>query len=244
MTFHGNQHTAPKYTYQDIVDAAETLGDELGRPPTTSEFDDDDRFPSLGTIYQHSDDGWLGVLRDAGLEETQVRGYGPKKKPRMCNDLVGASIIVETPYLTHRQYDNLGVYPTSVVKEYFGSWSEACDAAGVQAGKKHGTVCEGPNGERLESHHEKRVAVALSEHDIEYIPHPSISNTDWVADFYLPKIDLWVEVDGYVAGTRPNASGFAAKVEHLETTGEDFLIVDSDEELLAALKSEAESFSW
>lgn len=90
---------------------------ELGRSPTTAEAANDDRFPCLATIYKYADDGWLSVLEDADLDRTQVRGYGSDERSRMRRDLYGAFRVVDTPSLTHRQYDDLGTYPTSVVKD-------------------------------------------------------------------------------------------------------------------------------
>lgn len=237
--FYGNQHTPNQreWSHERLVDATRELGEELGRPPTTREAVDDDRFPSLSTIYRYAEGGWLGVLDDAGLERTQVRGYGADETPRMCRDLRGAFLLVETPHLTHRQYDDLGMYPTSVVKVQFGSWANACDAAGISAGTKHGTTCDGPKGEQLESHLERAVAIALVEHGVDYVAHPPIPGTNWTADFYLPEYDLWVEVDGYIAGSRPNARGFKQKLAHFETVGADVVVVETAREMVDALQA-------
>jgi hypothetical protein len=237
MPFYGNQYTGSmkSYSHEQLVDAARELGEELGRSPTTREAEADDRFPSLGTIYTYAEGGWGGVLEDAGLERTQVREYGTEEEPQMCEDLTDVFERVDTQYLTHRQYDELGAYPTSVVKEQFGSWKAACDAVGLPAGQKHGTVCDGPKGERLESDLERRVAVALYEREIEYVAHPAIGDTNWEADFYLPELELWVEVDGYVGGTRPNKRGFASKVASFRERGESLVVVETVEELLTKI---------
>lgn len=238
MSFYGNQHSPNRreWSHEQFVEAARELGGELGRSPTTSEAVADDRFPSLATIYRYAEGGWLGVLDDAGLERTQVRGYGSDETPRMERDLRGAFRAVETPHLTHRQYDRLGQYPTSVVKEHFGSWGDACESAGIEMGEKHGTTCNGPTGEVLESHLERAVATGLFEHGIEYVTHPPIEGTNWVADFYLPAADLWVEVDGYIAGTRPNERSFAAKLAHLDDIDAAVVVVETPAEMMAALR--------
>lgn len=245
MPFHGNQHTGPpdEWSHQRLVLAAEDLASELGRSPTTQEAADDDRFPCLATIYKYADDGWLSVLADADLERTQVRGYGPDERPRMCRDLNGAYRMVDTPSLTHRQYDNLGMYPTSVVKEHFGSWREACDATGIPSGKKHGEACEGPQGEQLESRLEKAVAEKLVEHDVEYVAHPQIEGTAWIADFYLPTYCLWLEVDGYTAGVRPNKRGFARKLRHLDDDDEDVVVAENAGEVVEMLNERGADIS-
>lgn len=142
---------------------------------------------------------------------------------------------VETPHLTHRQYDDLGVYPTSVIKKQFGSWRDACNAAGVPAGEKHGTSCSGPKGEELASTQEERVAKALFEREIEYVPHPPIEDTEWIADFHLPEQDLWIEVDGYADSTRPNEDGFEDKISHLQEAGEEVVVIQRGEAPIEAL---------
>lgn len=238
MPFRGNQHTGPsdQWSHQRLVTAAEKLALELGRSPTTAEAANDDRFPCLATIYKYADDGWLSVLEDADLDRTQVRGYGSDERPRMCRDLYGAFRLVDTPSLTHRQYDDLGTYPTSVVKEHFGSWRDACEAAGIPSGQKHGELCEGPQGAQLESNLERFVAEAFVERGIEYVPHPQIEGTAWVADFYLPTYCLWVEVDGYTGNNRPNKHGFARKLRYLSEGDEDVLVAESVDDIIQDLQ--------
>jgi len=239
MSFYGNQHTQnrPGCSHEALVGAARVLGDDLGRSPTTREAVEDDRFPSTATIYRYAEGGWLGVLEDAGLAPTQVREYGADAESRMSRDLRGAFRAVETPYLTHRQYDDLGAYPTSVVKAQFGSWKEACDAAGISAGQKHGTTCTGPKGEQLESFLERAVASALVDLEIEYEVHPAVPETNWEADFYLPGCGLWVEADGYIAGTRPNERGFARKLAYLRERGAEVVVVESEWEIVDELRA-------
>ncbi|WP_232700641.1 homing endonuclease associated repeat-containing protein [Halobacterium wangiae] len=231
-----NRPSHSKYTYQGLLEAARELGDELGRSPTTQEAANDDRFPSIATIYKIADNGWLAILEDAGLKPTQVREYGSEEAPRICADLHRVLERVDTPYLTHRQYDDHGTYPTSVVKEYFGSWRNACNEAGISPGEKHGTHCEGPNGEILESRHEFGVASLLTNVGVDYRAHPKVEDTPWTADFYLPASDVWIEVDGYHEDSRPNKAGFAEKLDYLKQHNNTVLIVKNANELRIALK--------
>lgn len=233
-----NSDTTDKYSYPGLIEATRALGRELGRSPTTREAIADDRFPGIATIYRIADNGWLGLLEDAGLEPTQVREYDDDEAPKIRADLHRVLEHVETPYLTHRQYDTHGEYPTSVVKEYYGSWRDACDAAGISPGEKHGTRCEGPNGEILESRHEFGVASLLTNVGLEYRAHPDIENTPWVADFHLPEPDVWIEVDGYARDSRPNKAGFAEKLKHLERHTKSVLVVKNADELRVTLEKQ------
>jgi hypothetical protein len=230
--FHGNQHTndgCGEYSYGKLVTGVKRLADELERPPTTRDAQADARLPSLQKLYELSEDGWLGVLDDADLERTQVGKYGVRERPKMCADLQRALDAAGGSYLTHREYDEFGRYSTSVVKEYFGSWKEACEAAALSPGQKYGVRCEGPLGESLDSWHERSTARLLNAHGIEYTVHPQVEDTNWEGDFYLPKAELWIEVDGFAAGGRPNQSSFEAKLDYYQTHGLNFVVGDPDQ---------------
>ncbi|GGL33434.1 hypothetical protein GCM10009037_16340 [Halarchaeum grantii] len=237
MPFYGNQHTEkPMYTYDDLVRGVRALAADLGRSPTTAEASSDDRLPCLSTIYKHLNGGWNDLLADAGLSRTAVGSYDASDERDMRHDLRRVISVVESDALTHRQYDEHGEFPTSVVKEHFGSWRAACDAADILAGERHGTPCRGPSGVRLDSQYELAVATYLHDAGLAYDVHPEVEGTRWRGDFYLSDVDLWVEVDGYAEGTRPNAHGFAKKIAHLRDAEQDVAVVRCIADLEAALR--------
>lgn len=232
--FHGNQHTESEYQsydYDDLIDDVRSLASELDETPTTRDAMKDEELPCLDRIYDVAPGSWQNVLEEAGVGKTQVEQYGPEEKPDMVQDLRRAANEVRTQKLTTRDYDEIGSYPTSVVKDYFGSWSEACQAAGVERGTKHGTRCTGPLGGELDSKLELAVARTLDGKQLEYVVHPSIPETDWTGDFLLPRHELWIEVNGYDEGSRPNAPTFEKKLEHYRDNGMLFEVVRSSEEL-------------
>lgn len=230
--FHGNQYTESEYDdygYDDLVADVRSLGAELGRSPTTRDARDHDDLPCLDRIYDLTDD-WNSVLADAGLTETQVKRYDDRDA--MLDDLREVSRAVDGR-LTTRAYGRHGDFATSTIKDTLGSWCAACDAAGVDPGKKYGTRCVGPNGAELESRHEQAVAQLLADNDTEYDVHPRVPNTDFVCDFYLPNEDLWVEVDGFPPGQRPNEDAFERKLSQYERQRLDYVVVDGAAELEA-----------
>lgn len=232
--FHGNQYTDnayDDYTYDDLVDDVRALGDRIGRSPTTRDARDDDTLPCLARIYDLTDD-WNAVLADAGFAETQVERYDADERPAMLADLRAVGERVEGS-LTTRAYRERGAYATSTIKATFGSWRDACEAAGVEPGEKYGEPCTGPNGERLESRHEQAVARVLDDHGITYKVHPDVPDTSLECDFHLPDRDLWIEVDGFYPGQRPNEHTFERKLDLYETRGMDFVVVDGPDELEA-----------
>ena len=234
--FHGNQYTGSEYDdyeYEDLISDVRQLAQELGEPPTTRDAESDDRLPCLARMYDLIDDDWSTVLADAGVtaETMQVGTYSSNDHERMVADLRRANEAAISGTLTMRKYDDLGEFATSTVKKHFGSWKQACEAADIEVGTRHGDACLGPNGNRLDSRHELAVAKCLDGLDIEYDTHVQVGSTLWECDFYLPDPDLWIEVDGYATGKRPNKRGFARKLRYYASHSMDFVVVESPEEL-------------
>ncbi len=235
--FRGNQHTDneyDEYEYDDLVADVAAFAENAGRRPTTDDAMESEQLPCLARIYSLTD-SWNAVLQDAGLDGTVAGTYGPDEEPKMIEDMQRAFDGVSSSFLSSRQYADHGNYPPSVIKEFFGSWSEACDAAGIECGTKHGKRCSGPRGATLESVHELSVATVLSENDINYVVHPSIDDTEWTGDFHLPEDDIWIEVDGYI-GRRPNEQTFEAKLDYYTANGYDYFVVNDAEDLRRHLR--------
>lgn len=240
--FHGNQHTGSTlsdYEYEDLVGDVRELAEELGKPPTTADANESEKLPSIATLYRIIPEDWATVLRDAGLKPTkQQRRSVPdeSRRERIIDDIRKTNAETEGETLRLRQYDEHGNFAGSTAKERFGSWSDACDAAGIDCGTKHGVQCVGPQGARLDSWHERLVAVFLDDCGFEYVVHPEIDDLPYESDFYLPGVDLWIEVDGYVAGGRPNSENMKAKRQYFESNGIDYVIVENSDELSEALQ--------
>jgi hypothetical protein len=240
--FHGNQHTDSEYNeyeYEDLVEDVAALAEELGRSPTTEDASQADGLPSIATLYKIIKDDWVSTLRDAGVEPTknQRRSLPIDRRERMLEDLRQTNRETEGDVLRLRQYDENGSFDGSSMKVRFGSWSEACTEAGIECGTRHGERCVGPNGNQLDSRHELAVARYLDEAGIEYETHVGVGSTRWTCDFYLPNQCLWVEVDGYVAGERPNERMFTQKLGYYAFRGMDFVVVKTPEELRESLAS-------
>ena len=238
--FHGNQHTETEYegyTREELVASLRMLALELGHPPTTRDAQADDRFPCLERMYSVIDTSWAEVLREAGVtpDGMQVGEYSEADEDAMVADVQSVHERVSTDHLTMRQYDEYGEYATSSVKKHFGSWREACEASGVSPGERHGTSTTGPEGARLDSRHELAVAMYLHEHGIEYEVHPPLGENGWYGDFHLPNRELWVEVNGYAPGERPNAEQFERKVAFYGQTDRECVVVRSVSDLERSL---------
>lgn len=240
--FYGNQHTGSTYddyTYEDLVDDVADLAEELGEAPTTRDAEAAKQLPSIARMYEIIEEDWATVLADAGLErgKLQIGEYGDEEREAMLEDLRRACNRTSGDSLTTRDYEDVGSYSKDTLKSYFGSWSKACDAAGIDSGRKHGDGCTGPNGNWLESRHELAIAEWLDEQEIEYEAHKPLGDTLYSCDFYLPQMDLWVEIDGYVRGGRPNSKSFARKLGYYVFRDLDYVVVKTPCELSEVLES-------
>lgn len=225
-----NQYTTD-YTYTHILTRLRGLQHELGRPPTTRDADEDETLPALDTIYRIAEKGWNRILDDAGIETTQAECYTEEDHDRMVADLQRVFSTQNVDYLTSRIYNDEGRYATSTIKSHFGSWSEACAEANVPSGSKHGQRCLGPTGENLDSRHEQQIAFLLHSFDIDYEVHKPIPDTDWKSDFYLPRFEIWIEVDGYSEGERPNAESFEEKLSFYESSDREYIVTTNPSDL-------------
>ena len=239
--FYGNQYTDTEYddyTYEDLVDGVAELAEELGQAPTTRDAEADDRLPCLSKMYDLIEEDWLTVLTDAGVEsnDLQVGEYDSDDHDEMVADLRRVNEKTAGQNLTMREYDDHGEFATSTVKKHLGSWAEACEAASIDCGQRHGEQCLGPNGNRLDSRHELAIARYLDELGYNYDTHVRLGVTLWTCDFHVPSIDLWIEVDGYIGEGRPNERSFTQKLGYYAFRGMDFAVVTTPADLEAELR--------
>jgi hypothetical protein len=245
--FYGNQHVgadderAVSWDYEDLRDGVISFAEEHGEPPTTDDAANEDRFPSLATIYKILDEGWNELLEDAGFDDGHVGSYDSEERAAMLQNMRDILYSVDSEYLTTRQYAERGAYGDDTIKQTFGSWTEACEQARIEPGQKYGIRSEGPTGETLDSLLERRISQFLHDREIDYDVHPELEGTDWQGDFYLPEFDLWVEVDGFAEGERPNAEEFNRKLEHYDRSEMDCVVVEEREELAEGLRRRGES---
>jgi hypothetical protein len=75
----------------------------------------------------------------------------------------------------------------------------------------------------------------LHENGIEYEVHPPLGKNNWYGDFYLPSQNLWIEVNGYAPGERPNAEQFERKLALYDRTDRECVVVRGVEDLERAL---------
>lgn len=62
-----------------------------------------------------------------------------------------------------------------------------------------------------------------------------MDGSDWRADFYIPAEDLWIEIDGFREGERPNEQSFSRKLDHYADRDMQYLVVNAEQSISRAL---------
>lgn len=213
--YHGNQHTSSNtadMSDEDIVDEVVELAHSLGETPTMRQATSCDNIPSGGTLTRRFG-SWNNLLEKAELKINQVEKYNSEDREDML-DNIRKCFSKTNGYLTVREYISVGDYSHDTIKNTFGSWTEALDEAGVSSGSKHGHSVKCECGETLDSMNEKVVGDILHSMSVNHHVHSKVPESNFKTDFYLPDQDVWIEVDGYEEGERPNSERYKDKLEH------------------------------
>jgi hypothetical protein len=212
--------TSARWTKDKILKEVKKLNDELEGKPTMRDAMESDNLPSAGTLNKKFN-GWNNLLEEAEIGSHHTLELS---EDEIIQDLQKCYSDVEG-YLTSREYINIGQYSHSAVKRKFGSWKEAAEAAGIKSGSKHGEVVECQCGCKLDSMKEKVVGDLLHDLSIQHEIHKDIPESDFITDFFIPRADVWLEVDGYKEGERPERSKFDDKLDHYDDLGIDYIVL-------------------
>lgn len=224
-----NQYTRETISDDQIIIEIKRLAEKLERTPTLKEAAELDSLPSEGALAERFGT-WNNLLQKAGLNINQKITYSNDeyiKDLKICAEQTDGK-------LTIRKYIKIGNHSHDSIKRRFGSWKEACEIAGIKPGEKHGTKIEGQNGNILDSSFEARVADILNEYNINYETHKKVLNSKWITDFYIPSLNVWIEVNGYEKG-RPNKSKYQEKLKYYRKNNLDFIEIKKPEKIINKL---------
>lgn len=203
-----NQHTE-NFNVEDLKNATLELSKEIEGSPTVRDLKDDDRFPSIATVYRIID-SWNDFLESLSLEPNCEHKYDESDKEDIAKDLRLSNDKV-SGNLTMRKYMEVGSYSHSAVKSVFGTWNNALDELDIDKSTRHGNVRECLCGKQLDSTKEKLVGDILHKFGVEHEVHKQLPDSKFVTDFYIPNGDIWIEVNGYTDDGRPNIEQFRKK---------------------------------
>jgi len=212
--------TSTRWTKEEILKEIKKLDSELEGKPRMQDAIESDNLPSAGTLNRKFN-GWNNLLEEANIGAHHASEHN---KEDVIQDLQRCYSKVQG-YLTSRKYIEIGQYNHNTVKRKFGSWKEAAEAAGIKSGSKHGEVVECKCGFKLDSMKEKVVGDLLHDLSVDHKIHKSIPDSNFVTDFFIPQLNLWIEVDGYKQDGRPERSKFSDKIDHYDSLDLDYIVI-------------------
>jgi len=119
----------PRYTREELLDAIERYVKEFGKQPSSDDMSAAEGYPSAYT-YWNRFGSWNAALREAGLEPSFKSEHAEDELLNAIRSL--AKDLGRTPSSTDMN-DAEGAPHTSTYQERFGSWSQAVEAAGLDA---------------------------------------------------------------------------------------------------------------
>ena len=120
------------YTKEELISQVQMLARELGRTPTSVEFEDDSRTVSAMTAIKLFG-SWNEFLKVAGLEVNTKTDYTKEELIRQV--LMLAEELGRTPTTNEFKQDSRTASVSTVIK-LFGSWNEFLEAAGLGVNRK------------------------------------------------------------------------------------------------------------
>jgi hypothetical protein len=116
-----------EYSERKCIKSLRYAAEQLGRPPTQSEYNSLDLDPSARTISSKCGSWWI-ALEKAGLEKPSQRQYSEEDCIRAIQNV--ADLLGHEPSIS--DYEEVDVGPSqSTIWEICGSWTEAKEMAGV-----------------------------------------------------------------------------------------------------------------
>lgn len=117
-----------KIPREDLLSELERMAESLGRPPTSSEMNEDGAF-SASTYFRRFG-GWDAALAAADLDESPGPGRRSISDRELLDEISRMADVLHRPP-TSTEMDELGEYGLSTYLRRFDSWKDALEAAGV-----------------------------------------------------------------------------------------------------------------
>ena len=192
-----------KYSKESIIEAIITFNAEHGKPPVRKDFTSNKNYPSAATV-ENRFGSWSAAIEAAGLSV---------RKNKAKHQTLSKEIVIEDIRIFYKKHGNIPtkkdftknpeyVSHTSV-RNIFGSWNAAIEAAGFKSNTPnlYGVATLGLDRHLYRSRSEAYFADNYLYNKYEYIIEPKYPEPyNRYYDWYIPSIDLYIELDG---GIRP-----------------------------------------
>lgn len=190
------------YTKESIINSIQEYYKNTSKIPTSRDFQKLSGYPGATTVQRYFGN-WNKAIEEAGLisnTPTYATSYTKEYIINSIQEYYKNNKVVPS----YRDFQNNKDYPnSSTIKNYFGSWNNAIQAAGFQTNvaDSYGIPTYGLDGHLYRSRAEAKFCDKFLylkyNYEIETkYPDPYYKFYDW----FIPSIDLYIELDG---GIRP-----------------------------------------
>ena len=217
----GGQGCKPLYTDKYLLEQLQQFYREEGRSPKLADFYKNPKYPGYRT-YERRFGSWNKALELAGLPQNSA-AY---TKQELLD--IGKAWIAKhgcTPTVN----DFGGELPSSkTIMNHFGSWNAYIVEIGGTVNQGYGRPTQGLDGNLYRSRLEAKLADIFHNLEIRYeyeMPYPLPYNR--LYDFYLPKFDVYIELDGM--GEARSRDIIGEKIEINRQLGRRLIVIYPDD---------------
>jgi len=176
---------------EDIISNIKTLAASIGSTPTITDYKKHYSGNEVFKVFGK----WSIAVRESGLTPSPTTLYSKE----YVIDTIKAALNSEES-LTIREYINsASAVSPSVINRLFGSWNNALIESNLQVSqpsKQYGKPSTGLDGHRYLSKLEAAFCDKFLYQKFEYDIEPSYPQSSWRYDWYIPKLDLYIELYG------------------------------------------------
>jgi hypothetical protein len=189
-----------KWTKELIITAIQTFYLENNKVPIYKDFTKNPRYPSHSMVTKYFET-WNKGIEAAGLT---VINKSPNKPYYDCSK-EGLILAIKRFYIENnkvpiiKDFNKNPSYPTAdAIKKCFGSWNAGIEAAGlaINTSGTYGIVTIGLDKHLYRSRAEAYFVDNYLFGRYEYIIEPKYPNANKMYDWYIPSLDLYIELDG------------------------------------------------
>ena len=189
-----------QWNKEKCIQAIQQFYKENNRIPKTIDFSNN-KYPSYRTVIRYFG-SWNKAIETAGFEPNKLSKY---PQSRNCNKGTIIKSIQQFYKENNRipktiDFINNKYIGYSTVIKYFNSWNKAIEAAGFKPNIKniYGIYTKANDGIIYRSRYEAKFVNKFLFNKYKYIIEPKYPNSNKRYDWYLPELNLYIELDGEI----------------------------------------------
>ena len=201
----GYKTTNKHWDKNSCIEAIQLFYEKEHKTPIKKDFEDSVNYPSASTVRNHLG-SWNKGIMAARLNPTRIKGVIYKDCSKEgCIEAIQRFYKLNNRIPQTRDFKNNSSYPsTATIFRVFNSWNNAIEAANFKPNVQNGFGIDtfGLDGHLYRSRAEAYFADKFLYEKYNYVVEPKYPDSSWLYDWYIPELNLYIELDGEIRPER------------------------------------------